>query len=58
MKWREKIEFMMLKKRNNVLNYALRANDRYTARSIDFCDKKKIDIYQFHDRYICSTSGI
>lgn len=37
MKWREKkIEFMLLKKRNNVLNYALRANDRYKAQSIDF----------------------
>lgn len=47
---------MMLKKRNNVFNYALRANDRYKARSSDFCDKK-IDIYQFPDRYICSTFG-
>lgn len=43
----QKIEFMMLKKRNNVLNYALRANDRYKARSIDFCDKKKSIVISF-----------
>lgn len=48
---------MMLKKRNNVFNYALKANDRYKALSIDFFCDNKIDNYQFPDRYICSTSG-